>query len=138
MSWSSGYRARIKIATTSDWTTLELLNNGAWIRPEHIQISPSATAAGLEQGDRFVLMQSLPDVSAGKQVEMTWDVLFTDLAPGEELALKIERGNIGTTRVTISNYTGANPVEVRSFEWDQVTTDRNSYQITIPAKLLID
>ena len=138
MSWSSGYRARIKIATTSDWTTLELLNNGAWIRPERIQISPSATIAGFEQGDRFVLMQSLADASAGNQVEMTWDVLFIDLAPGKELALQIERGNIGKTQVTISNYTGANPVEVKSFEWEQVTTDRNSYQITIPAELLID
>jgi len=51
---------------------------------------------------------------------------------GQDLVLQIERGNIGRTQVTIYNYAGSAPVELGTFEWDQVTTDRNSHQITIP------
>ncbi len=132
MSWSTAYRARIKITTTSDWTTLNTVSGGAWIRPARVSASDSATTAGMEQGDHFVLMQSLADANAGKQVEMTWDVLMTNLIPGQDLTLQIERGNIGKTQVTIYNYIGSAPVELQTFEWDQVTTDRNSFQITIP------
>jgi hypothetical protein len=131
-SWTAAYRARIKISTTSDWTTLEVLSGGAWMRPERTSVSGSATAAGMEYGDHFVLMQSLADANANKEVEMTWDVLLTDLIPGQDLILQIDRGSIGKTKVTIYNYTGSTPVELGTFEWDQVTTDRNSYQITIP------
>jgi hypothetical protein len=131
-SWSGSYRARIKIATTSDWTTLEVLSGGAWSRPARVSASPSATNAGLEAGDRFVLMQSLADASAGGQVEMVWDILLTGLTPGQDLILQIDRGNIGKTEVTIYNYMGTAPVELATFESDQVTTDRNSYPITIP------
>ncbi len=135
LRWPSTYRARIKIATTSDWTTLDVLSGGAWIRPQRASASDTATTAGMEAGDSFVLMQSLADANAGKEVEMTWDVLLTDLIPGQELVLQIDRGNIGRTQVTIYN-TGSAPVEVATFQWDQVTTDRNSYQITIPSDKL--
>jgi hypothetical protein len=138
MNWPAPYRARIQISTTSDWTTLDVLAGGAWIRPERISASASVTAAGMEAGDRFILMQSLADASAGQEVEMTWDILLTDLLPGEELVLQIDRGNIGRTRVTIYNYVGPAPVELGTFEWDQITTDRNSYQITIPFERLTD
>ncbi len=130
-SWPITYRARIQITTTSDWTTLDILSGGAWIRPEHISASDTATAAGMEYGDRFVLTQSLADANANREVEMTWDVLLTDLASGQDLILQIDRGNIGKTKVTIYNYTGSTPVELETFEWDQVTTDRNSHPITI-------
>ena len=63
---------------------------------------------------------------------MTWDVLLTNLLPGQDLVLQIDRGNIGSTTVTIYNYPGSVPVELGTFTWDQVTIDRNSYQITIP------
>jgi hypothetical protein len=62
--------------------------------------------------------------------------LLTDLIPGQELILQIDRGNIGITKVTVFNYLGETPVEVKRFEWDQVTTGRNSHQITIPFELL--
>lgn len=134
MTWSTptSYHARIKITTTSDWTTLDVVSGGAWIRPERVSASDSATTAGMEQGDHFVLMQSLADANAGKQVEMTWDVWLTDLVSGQDLILQIDRGNIGRTQVTVYNYTGSAPVELDTFEWSQVTTDRNSHQITIP------
>jgi hypothetical protein len=138
MTWSRTHRARIKIITTSDWTTLEVVSGGTWLQPEQILASPSSTNAGIEAGDRFVLTQSLENAKAGNQVEMTWDVLLTDLVSGQDLVLQIDRGHLGRTQVVIYNYTGSEPVEVKAFEWDQVTTGRNSYQITIPADILID
>src|SRR6185369_13225380 len=102
MSWPLTYRAQIKITTTSDWTTLNVVSGGAWIRPERVSASDTA-AAGMEAGDRFVLTQSLADATAGKEVEMTWDVMLTNLAAGQALTLQIDRGNIGKTQVTIYN-----------------------------------
>src|SRR5512138_1612242 len=132
MKWSTSYKARITIATTSDWTTLDVVSGGAWTRPERVSVSDSVTNAGQEAGDRFVLMQSQEDANAGKQVEMTWDVLLTDLVDLQDLVLQIDRGNIGSTQVTIYNSEGSEPVEAGRFEWNQVTTDRNSFQIRIP------
>jgi hypothetical protein len=136
MTWPSTYRARIQMTTTSDWTTLNVVNGGAWNRPERVSASASATTAGMEAGDRFLLTQSLADANAGKEVEMTWDILLTGLVAGQDLILQIDRGNIGKTQVMIFNYLGEAPIEVKSFEWDQITGGRNSYQITIPAELL--
>ena len=142
-SWPSTHRMRIKITTTSDWTTLEVLENGArvnpaWIRPERVSASDSVSTAALEAGDRFLLTQPLAEANTGKEVEMTWDVKLTNLSPADDLVLQIDRGNIGKTQVTIYNYLGETPVEVKTIEWDQVTTGRNSFQIAIPSELLLD
>lgn len=136
--WGQMYRARITVTTTSDWTTLNVAGGGAWMRPERISASESATNAGMETGDRFVLMQSIGDASAGKQVEMTWDVLLSNLIAGDDLALQIDRGNIGFTQVTIYNYTGAAPVQIAIFKWGGVTTDRNSHTVKIPTADLMN
>jgi hypothetical protein len=69
---------------------------------------------------------------------MTWDVTLTDLATGQNLTLQIDRGNLGKTQVTIYNYLGSRPVAVKTFEWDQVTTGRNSTQVTLPSDLLMN
>ena len=142
-TWPGAYRMRIQVTTTSDWTTLEMLDNGAWrrpvwIRPELVSASDSATAAQFEAGDRLLLTQSLADAQAGTEVEMTWDVMVT---PGSkstayDLVLQIDRGDLGKTRVTIFNYMGETPLEVGHFEWDQVTSERNSHQIAIPLEVL--
>jgi hypothetical protein len=66
-------------------------------------------------------------------VEMSWDVLLSDLVAGQDLVLQIDRGNIGVTQVTIYNYTGETPVQVITFNWGGVTTNRNSRPIKIPA-----
>jgi hypothetical protein len=143
-TWPTAYRMRIQINTTSDWTTLDILDNGArnqpvWIRPERISASNTATAAGFEAGDRLLLSQSLEDAQAGKEVEMTWDVLVTPVPRSTpyDLILQIDRGNIGKTKVTLFNYLGETPTEVGSFEWEQVTFGRNSHQIAISFELLI-
>lgn len=135
-SWPSTFRARLQMTTTSDWTTLNVVNGGAWIRPERVSATDSTTTAGMEAGDRFLLTQSLTDANRGKEVEMTWDVLLTGLVPGQDFILQIDRGNIGKTQVTIFNYLGETPIEITRFEWDQIIGGRNSHQITIPMELL--
>ena len=138
MTWPPTYRAQIKISTTSDWTTLNVVEGGVWIRPERVSASHTATSAGLEAGDRFLLTQSLADANTGQEVEMTWNVMLANLSEDQNLILQIDRGNIGKTQVTIYNYIGSTPVEVNSFTWDQVTADRNSYQFAVPAGLLMN
>jgi hypothetical protein len=113
-----------------------IVRGGAWIWPELVSASESATTAGFEEGDRLLLTQSLPDANAGNEVEMIWDVLLTNLTPGGELILQIERGNLGKTQVAVFNYLGESPVEVKYFVWDQVTSGRNSHQIALPMELL--
>ena len=137
MTWPSAVRAQIRIATTSDWTTVNTVSGGAWLQPELISSSASALNAGLEAGDRFLLTQSLEDANAGKEVEMTWNIMLTQLEAGQDLVLQIDRGNIGKTTLTIYNALGSTPVEVKNFVSDQVTTGRNSVQVRIPAELLI-
>ena len=138
LTWPSVYRARIRVRTTSDWTTLNVVNGGAWIRPERVSTSDSAITAGMEAGDRLLLTQSLADANAGKEAEMTLDVMLTPIPQSTpyDLILQIDRGNIGQTQVTIFNYLGEAPIEVKSFEWDQITGGRNSHQIKIPMELL--
>jgi glycoprotein endo-alpha-1,2-mannosidase len=136
--WPTVYRARIKISTTSDWTTLNVVSGGAWMRPDQVSASAAATNAGMEAGDRFALMQDLNDANAGKKVEMIWDVLLSGLTEGQDLILQVDRGNIGATQVTIYNNINATPVAVGSFNWGGVTTDRNSHSIHIAATELIN
>lgn len=130
------YRARISIITSSDWTTLNILNGGTWMRPSLVSVSDTATNAGMESGDRFVLMQSIEDANVGRQVEMTWDILLADL--DEKLTLQIDRGNIGATQVTVYNYLGDTPIQVDTFMWNGITTGRNTHLITITKDKLIE
>ncbi len=136
-SWPAAYRVRIQIKTTSDWTTLNVVSGGSWLRPDRISASDGSTDAGLEAGDRFILTQPLAKANAGKSVEMVYDVLLTGLDPAGNLVLEIDRGNIGATQVAVYNYLGQAPVEVKTISWDGVTTGRNSFKTQIPsAKLL--
>lgn len=133
------YRVRVQIKTTSDWTTLNIISGGVWMRPDPISASETVVQAGFDSpGDGFALIQSLSDANAGKEVEVTWDVLMTGLDAAQDLVLNIDRGGIGRTQVTIFNYTGNVPVEIQTFTWSGVTTDRNSHGIEIPSDALMN
>jgi len=86
----------------------------------------------------LLLVQPLEDAKAGKEVQMTWDVMVTPVPQSTpyDLILQIDRGNIGKTTLTIYNYLGSTPIELKRFVSDQVTTGRNSVQVTIPFELL--
>lgn len=135
--WPPTYRARIQISTTSDWTTLNVISGGKWLRLERISASDNLIHADIENGNRFVLMQSLAEANKGKTVEMVWDVQFSGLQPGQDLILQIDRGGLGATQVAIFNYVGDAPVLVKTFRWGGVTSGRNSNKIAIPAAALM-
>ena len=136
-TWPPVYRARVTIKTTSDWTTLNVVSGGAWLRPERLSASAEALQAGLESGDRFVLMQSPASAQAGHTVEMTWEVLLSGLDPAGNLSLEIDRGNLGATTVILANDNGAAPVVVKTFQWGSTTTGRNSHSVSVSAAALI-
>jgi hypothetical protein len=136
-TWPETYRARIQITTTSDWTTLNIVSGGKWLRPELISTSADSANAVMEADGRLTLLQPLADAEKGVQVEMTWDLLLSGLDPAGNLVLNIERGSLGQTSVTIFNYLGGTPKPIRTFHWAGITTGRNSRQVTISAADLI-
>lgn len=136
-NWPESYRVRIQITTTSDWTTLNIVSGGTWLRPELISTSADSANAFMEADGRFALLQPLADAKNGVQVEMTWDLLLSGLAPAGNLVLNIDRGSLGQTSVKIFNYLGDTPMAIHTFHWAGITTDRNSRQVTISASDLI-
>jgi glycoprotein endo-alpha-1,2-mannosidase len=135
-SWPAPVRVRLRIRTTSDWTTLNVVSGGQWARPELVSASATASQTGMEAGDHFILTQPLAQAEAGQQVEMVYDVLFIGLDPAEQLKLNLDRGSLGSTQVTLYNYTGSTPVELKTFTWGGITTGRNSFPIQLSAALL--
>ena len=136
-TWPTTYRARIKITTTSDWTTFGLVKGASWLRPSLISASGEATHAWLE-GDRFLLMQPLNRAEAGGRVEMLVDVFFVDPDPEGMLVFEIERGHLGSTQVELSNYLGSEPVVIETFSWDGINPDeRNTLTVQTPAAGLL-
>ncbi|HUH99372.1 MAG TPA: hypothetical protein VLZ89_18575 [Anaerolineales bacterium] len=138
MTWPASYRARIQITTTSDWTTVAAISGGRWTRPEMVAASQTAAQSTLDDQGRFALLQPLADANAGKSVEMTWDVSLAGLDPGGTLILEIDRGDLGSTQLTIYNYVGNSPVPVKTFRWSGITRGRNPDHVVIPASLLLN
>ncbi len=131
------YRARIKITTTSDWTTFGVVSGGSWLRPSLVSANGEATYAGLE-GDRFLLTQPLTRAEVGGRVEMVVDIFFADLDPEGMLVFEIERGHLGSTQVELHNYLGSEPVVIETFWWDGINPDeRNTLTVQTPAAGLL-
>ena len=136
-TWPETHRVRIQVTTTSDWTTLDIVSGGTWLRPEMVSASPGATFAGMEAGDSLALLQSVADAERGIQVQMTWDLLLSAIEPAGDLVLNIERGNIGETTVTVFNYSGDTPISIEKFYWSGITSGRNSHRVEVPISALI-
>ena len=137
-TWPVVVRSRIQITTTSDWTTLNVVSGGAWIRPELVSTDSGSGQAEIEAGDHFLLRQPLADAESGKQVQMTWDVQFSGLDPAGKVILEIDRGNLGASEVKIFNYLGDTPVVVKTFQWGEVTSGRNPLKVEIPTSALLN
>jgi len=132
------YRARIRLTTTSDWTTFELVDGATWLRPSLVSASSEATDAWLE-GGHFILTQPLARAEAGGMIEMIADILLTDTEGGGSLVFKIERGHLGSTQVELFNYLGAEPVVVKTFVWDGINPgQRNVHTVQIASAVLLN
>jgi len=137
-TWSDNYRMRIRLVTTSDWTTFELVDGATWLRPNLVSASVEVTEAYLE-GNHLVLSQPLANAEASKTVEMVVDILLTDMKDGGALVFEIERGHIGSTKVELFNYLGIEPVVVKTFKWDGINPgQRNVHTIQIDSTVLLN
>jgi hypothetical protein len=131
-SWPQTHRIRIRIVTTSDWTTFSLLEGADLLRPDFVSISDEANAAGMD-ANGFHLSQPLERGEAGGEVEMVVDVLLVNPQNNENLMFEIERGHLGWTRVELSNYSGAEPMLVETLEWAGIRpSGRNAHSFQIP------
>jgi hypothetical protein len=96
----------------------------------------SATQATYD-GGQFTLIQPLTAANKGKAVSMTWDFHFSGVAPGADLTIEIDRGNIGATTVTLYNTLGATPVAVESTKWAGLSGGSNLKTVSWPVAVLL-
>jgi hypothetical protein len=128
-AWPPTYRVRVRLTTTSDWTTLGLVDGATWLRPSLVSASSEATDAWLDNRGRFILTQPLARAEGGGAVEMVVDILLSEVQEGGTLAFEIERGHLGSTQVELSNYLGAEPVVVDTFAWAGIAPGERNARI---------
>jgi len=129
----TAFSVRIRIQTTSDWTTFGLLSGGSLERPTLISSSMEVTDNWLEEG-RFLLTQPLNQAELGQQAEMVVDALLTNVDSDGLLHFEVERGGLGRTQVELYNNLGPTPVLVDTIQWGGVSSGgRNAFPVDIPA-----
>ena len=137
-TWPDTHRVRIRLVTTSDWTTFDLVDGATWLRPSLVSASEEATNARLH-GDRFVLDQPIARAEAGGVVEMIVDILLTGWESEGMLVFEIERGHLGSTQAELCKYSAVEPVVVETFVWDGIRSgERNAITVQIPAEALLN
>lgn len=134
-TWPDTTRLRVRLVTTSDWTTLNLVSGATWLRPDLISVSEEATNAAL-QDDGFVLDQPIARAEAGGMVEVIVDMLFTGWESGGTVVFEIARGHLGSTQVELSKYVDGEPVVIETFEWRGISGRRNTSTFQISAEML--
>ena len=129
------YRARITIKTTADWTTVRI--KGATLTGMASGgVTGAVTQANYDRG-QFALNQPITAASKGRAVSMTWDFRISGVAPGANLTIEIERGNIGATTVTLYNNLGDKPVAVESITWAGLSGGPNLKTVKWPVQVLL-
>jgi hypothetical protein len=126
-------RIRLRITTTSDWTTVALVEGGELVQPVLVSMSDAGwhhfEGSG---GSRLAVFQSIEDAEAGKTVELLLDVGIYDA--GDTITIRIERGGLGWTEVGIGPDENETVVE-RWSGWSDALVDgesgRNPYVFTI-------
>ncbi len=131
-TWPETPRVRFRLVTSSDWTTLGMLEGADWMRPDLVSVSDGAEYAGAE-GARYLLTQPFDDAQRGERVEMVLDVLLSDLDADGELVLEIERGHLGATWLEVYTFTGEEPELAARYVWDGIAPgERNARQFRLP------
>ena len=129
--WQSWPKLRLRLTTTSDWTTFTLAQGGRLIRPTPVTLSMQANHSPTEDG-RELLVQGIEDSQAGNSAELVIDFLFAHSTSGQDLTFEVERGFGGSTQVELLAVQGQSFVIVDSFVWDGVTDgDKNRISFTI-------
>ena len=127
-STAPSYRARIKISTTSDWTSLRLVAGGNWHSLTVASASEQALSAGFDD-DYLSLSQPMDRAQAAQSVELIADAFFTELDPKGPLLFEIERGHIGSTQVEISSCQDEIPRVVAVLTWDGISSGPRNTEV---------
>ena len=121
-AWESIAAPRIRLAveTSSDWTVLTMESGGEWIQP--VTVSQSDTAEFFfEDGQSLSLFQPLDDAIAAQSVELVVELGILD--PVGPPQFRIERGDIGYTRVTVTGLDGETETLLQTVVWDGMNDD---------------
>ena len=127
-------RIQLKIATSSDWTTVRL----GGVEFKNAQITSASaeatqTTADLNQS-LLVLTQSLDRANARQSVEMLVELFPKELG-ASPLTITIGRGSIGKTTVEVYLANGSESRLLQTLEWGGVTSGENLKTFEIPASL---
>ena len=120
-------RIRLKLVTTSDWTTVSLegvpINN-----LQIVSSSQEAADAAFERDlNRLVLTQPIEQANAGQSIEMVVDLVTASLVDAT-LNVTVGRGNLGATSVEIYAFRELVPILVKTLEWSGLTDDGQNLQ----------
>lgn len=102
---------RIEIDTSSDWSSLQLMQGGEYKNMKLNFVSPDALNVGASMG-RLAVGQSIAQANAGKVVQLVVDAEMIGTVPGSSLKFEIQSGAIGKTTIHIFKIVDGQPVEV--------------------------
>ena len=128
---NQSYKFRIKIHTTSDWTSIRLFGR-EWHSLSIVSASEQAQSAGID-GDTISLNQPLAQAEAGQSVDLIAEIYFDEVDSGGVLSIEIDRGHIGSTQVEISRYQDGNQDIIASLTWSGIIENgRNAKVFEVP------
>ncbi len=110
LSPSGFVRFQVRMATTSDWATLTLINGGTLNDLKIISWSPEATDHGASD-NRISINQTIERANSGGSVEMVVDVTLSDVQTSGQLEYLMESGALGYTNVKFYTFLQDSPVE---------------------------
>ena len=128
-------RLRIRVATTSDWTTLRLAGAECF----RLSSATLLTGTGNFQATPSSLSVSQPPeaASAGRSVSVQFDVILESAGPPAVL-FESTKGSLGQTSIDFFSYNTQTPALVAGVANDVTGGDLNSYWFSVAAIPLLD
>lgn len=131
-AWPETTVLRLRMATTSDWTELDLISGALWQNPDLVSTTGEITHAGMDDG-HLSLNQPLHQAESGNQVAVTFEIQFREGQGGNPVVFEIARGGLGATWVELYRLSSEEWVLVASFLWDGHSTgDRHTSSFEVP------
>jgi hypothetical protein len=122
------YPIKLKISTTSDWTTVRLTGGGIW---HEFTIDSADTEAGLAnfEDGQLILDQPLSRAESGYTVDMEASGLISNLDPAAPILVEIDRGHIGATQVEIYRTLEDSPSQVTTLNYAGISGSADNSQV---------
>lgn len=120
--WPQRIPVRAEVATTSDWTWVELADEVRWAAPEVVSVSEGVTAFYYFDG-RISMNQPLEDATDGLEVEGILDMSLMGPCTGDPAIFRIGRGHLGATTLKLSRFADGRWVAFAELTWDGIESD---------------